>query len=164
VGAKSRRLAKRKRTAGSGGAAHYCSHALHGQRERAPLPAHSRKAFTSLHRPPQARLLAGAVATTQLAAPSRRCFGGQGGLALAAATTAAAPTAALAGGAAAVAAGALLEQPPVPLSFAGQPGLHDSEGRLLLKNLTFEQVEEWCASIGAPRHTWRLGRPRKGRG
>jgi hypothetical protein len=35
-----------------------------------------------------------------------------------------------------------------PLSFSGRAGLHDSEGRLLVKNLAPAELEEWCLSIG----------------
>jgi hypothetical protein len=39
--------------------------------------------------------------------------------------------------------------PRPPPSFSGRPGLHDSEGRVLLKNLTYEELEEWCEALGA---------------
>jgi hypothetical protein len=42
----------------------------------------------------------------------------------------------------------LPELPRPPLSFAGRPGLHDEEGRVLLKNLTYDELEEWVESIG----------------
>lgn len=48
---------------------------------------------------------------------------------------------------------AAVEPPPQhvqlqQLSFAHRPGLYDSSGRLMLKNLTLPQLEEWAASIG----------------
>lgn len=43
--------------------------------------------------------------------------------------------------------------PSVPLSFADRPGVWDSDSsRLQLKCLTFEELEEWCASMGEFRH------------
>jgi hypothetical protein len=37
-----------------------------------------------------------------------------------------------------------------PLSFAHRQGIHDASGKLLLKNLTLPEVEEWCATHGEP--------------
>ncbi|GIL77975.1 hypothetical protein Vretimale_7376 [Volvox reticuliferus] len=37
-----------------------------------------------------------------------------------------------------------------PLSFSHRPGLFDEAGRLMLKNLTLPELEEWCLSIGEP--------------
>lgn len=43
--------------------------------------------------------------------------------------------------------------PAVPLSFADRPGVWDSHSsRLQLKSLTFEELEEWCASMGEFHH------------
>jgi hypothetical protein len=36
----------------------------------------------------------------------------------------------------------------VPLSFADRPGIWDAEGKLMLKNLTLEELQEWCESAG----------------
>ncbi|GLC46808.1 hypothetical protein PLESTB_001801100 [Pleodorina starrii] len=36
----------------------------------------------------------------------------------------------------------------VPLSFSHRPGLRDAGGRLMLKNLTLPELEEWCLSVG----------------
>jgi hypothetical protein len=36
----------------------------------------------------------------------------------------------------------------VPLSFADRPGIYDAQGKLMLKNLTFEELQEWCESAG----------------
>ncbi|KAF6266180.1 hypothetical protein COO60DRAFT_1633214 [Scenedesmus sp. NREL 46B-D3] len=41
-----------------------------------------------------------------------------------------------------------VEVPAVPLSFADRPGLLDAEGRLMLKNLTLEELQEWCEAAG----------------
>jgi hypothetical protein len=49
---------------------------------------------------------------------------------------------------AAVAAAAALDLPAVPLSFTHRPQLYDINGRLMLKNLTQEELEEWCESVG----------------
>lgn len=35
-----------------------------------------------------------------------------------------------------------------PLSFLHRSGLHDSVGRLLLKNLTLPELQEWCEAVG----------------
>jgi 23S rRNA (adenine2503-C2)-methyltransferase len=49
------------------------------------------------------------------------------------------------------------QQPPLsttmprpPLSFEGRAGLRDSRGRVMLKNLTLPELEEWCGHIGEP--------------
>ncbi|GBF88050.1 23S rRNA (adenine(2503)-C(2))-methyltransferase [Raphidocelis subcapitata] len=77
------------------------------------------------------------------------------------APAAAAATAAASGPAAA----APGEAPQPPLSFEGRPGLRDEEGRLLLKNLTFEELEEWCESIGeGPRRAGQVWRAMYGHG
>jgi hypothetical protein len=49
------------------------------------------------------------------------------------------------------AAAAAVEVPCAPLSFSHRPQLYDEEGRLMLKNLTLEELEEWCLSIGEGR-------------
>ncbi|KIY97054.1 ribosomal RNA large subunit methyltransferase N [Monoraphidium neglectum] len=50
--------------------------------------------------------------------------------------------------------------PAPPLTFAGRPGLYDESGLLRLKNLTYDELTEWCESIGeAPKRAqqlWRL--------
>jgi 23S rRNA (adenine2503-C2)-methyltransferase len=35
------------------------------------------------------------------------------------------------------------------LSFAARSGMYDKSGKLLLKNLTLQELEEWCVSVGA---------------
>jgi hypothetical protein len=43
-------------------------------------------------------------------------------------------------------------QAPLPgLSFADRPGIWDSDSKLQLKNLTFEELQEWCESMGESR-------------
>jgi hypothetical protein len=63
--------------------------------------------------------------------------------------------------AAAAAATAAAVQPgsstSAPLSFADRPGVWSSEQKLQLKNLTFQELEEWCESVGA------FGRQREAR-
>ena len=34
------------------------------------------------------------------------------------------------------------------LSFEHRPALRDAQGKLLLKNLTLDELEEYCVSIG----------------
>lgn len=34
------------------------------------------------------------------------------------------------------------------LSFSERPGIFDSAGKLQLKNLTLDELKEWCASLG----------------
>jgi hypothetical protein len=41
-----------------------------------------------------------------------------------------------------------VDTPAVPLSFADRPGLWDADGKLMLKNLTFEELQEWCEAAG----------------
>lgn len=47
----------------------------------------------------------------------------------------------------------------VPLSFQHRPGLHDSNGKLLLKNLSLPELEEWCASVGGCWCSWQEQQP-----
>jgi hypothetical protein len=40
-------------------------------------------------------------------------------------------------------------QAPLPaLSFTDRPGIWDADSKLQLKNLTFEELQEWCESMG----------------
>lgn len=41
-----------------------------------------------------------------------------------------------------------VECAPPPLSFSHRPGLYDKGGKLMLKNLTLPELEEWCVSVG----------------
>jgi len=41
-----------------------------------------------------------------------------------------------------------IQPPQLELSFAERLGVHASDGRIQLKNLTFEELEEWCQSMG----------------
>ncbi|KAG2493191.1 hypothetical protein HYH03_008611 [Edaphochlamys debaryana] len=57
------------------------------------------------------------------------------------------------------AAAALVASLPVPLSFEHRPNLRDARGRLMLKNLTLPELEEWCAAVGeSPRRGKQLYR------
>ena len=38
-----------------------------------------------------------------------------------------------------------------PLGFLGRRQMRDGEGRLLLKNLSYPELEAWCASTGESR-------------
>ncbi|EFJ46352.1 hypothetical protein VOLCADRAFT_105556, partial [Volvox carteri f. nagariensis] len=40
--------------------------------------------------------------------------------------------------------------PPAPLSFSHRSSLLDGNSRLMLKNLTLPELEEWCISVGEP--------------
>lgn len=45
------------------------------------------------------------------------------------------------------------------LSFSHRHGLHDSQGRLMLKNLTLPELEEWCCAVGEdPRRALQIWR------
>lgn len=49
------------------------------------------------------------------------------------------------------------DTPQLPLSFADRPGVWDSHGKVQLKNLTFEELVEWCKSVGAERMWYKSG-------
>lgn len=59
-----------------------------------------------------------------------------------------AAAAAIAPAAAATANLSAIQPPQLELSFAERLGVHTSDGRIQLKNLTFEELEEWCQSMG----------------
>ena len=41
--------------------------------------------------------------------------------------------------------------PPLPPAFLSRRGVHDGRGALMLKNLTYEEMEDWCEHIGERR-------------
>jgi hypothetical protein len=41
-----------------------------------------------------------------------------------------------------------LQAPLLGLSFAERPGVWDGDSKLQLKNLTFDELAEWCEAMG----------------